>query len=502
MATKKTPQSDNENLSFFNEEKNLQKAKESQERRKMLKITSLVALGLALPTGFAIYYDKQKTSELNKDYLSTSQQVINSPIMNKLNDYQKIIEQKNIKNNTLMLDMAQFLPLANLFNVNINVANIEKNSKATYENAVLEIYNIKSVFEHFISLKSPEQITEAIDKNYQQSKKELAVVKEFLKDINDPNYLPKGIKELDGVTKIILETTDKLKDIRQEVVSTVEAKIKTGDYNLDSTQNALIDDIKDSTKSQVLDLSKLRAEIANSEFSNDFTNDDLLDAAKSLKELESSIVDKVVSDKQAIVGLIDKVSNGKELQTGDAGTAISSASPIVSSTQQVANNNAPVGQSHWGAFEYYLLYSWLSGGSRTTPGMAASHTSAFAATSGKSLNKTSNGAYIPPVTAKSTAVNSMAAAAVAPSNNLYNTRNPKSYINNSLNSTINTANPTKSPQALRQKFEAVRAKGNMAASNRRASIARAEAKARAASQARANARSSVSVSRGGSASVS
>ena len=268
------------------------------------------------------------------------------------------------------------------------------------------------------------------------------------------------------------------------------SKIKSGDYNLTSTQNALAKDMMESTNSQMKDLIEVRESLKDSEFAKDFTEEDLREAKSSLSELESSLIARVIEDKATIEKMIAKVSNGEELKAGDAGTTVSAASPLVSNNTTNATNGGG-----WGAFEYYLLYSWLSGGSRSTPAMAASHTSSFAQTSGKNLEK-KNGTYIAPVVGN--AIGAQRISSNTSGSTMYNPRVANSYISNSIPQKAMSNRGGMTPFQAKQKIEGIKARGRQATQARKASIARAQAaKAQQAARASSSSRSSFSGGRGG-----
>lgn len=470
MATENA-KSKTSTISFFDENAKIEESKKIEERRKVFKIMALVSIGVAVPVASYKYISDKRMENFIEDVLSFNKTIDVNKVTQSLDGYAKIVNTKNIENVTSLNKFNEYKDLAKVFSIPINISNIDRQRDISYKESMVELQQIRESLTALLAIDNKEKLLKSLDINEDKVRSDFSKVSNFIEANKNPESnvaiypLFKKMKELDNNKKNIDQAMEQLASIKEEVVGTVITKISKGDYNLNESQKALVEDIKENTNKQVKDLMNLRKELSGTDFENEFTNNDVTEAAISLKKLEDSIVDKVVEDKKQIENLIEQVSKN-ELKTSPE-----SIKEIASNTNSNSTGN------QWGFFEYYLLYNWLAGGSSSTPGMVASHTSSFAATSGKNLTKTPNGAYVPPVTINKSAVNNIARSASAPVNNMYNTANPNSYINSS----VEKMKPKQgiSPKELKQKVEKVKAKGNLATSNRRAAIARSEAAARA-----------------------
>lgn len=403
----------------------------------------------------------------------------------------------NIDSTSRIAELTKEMQLASMFNFNTNISNIEKSRVEAIKSFQVEYETVER------NMQSLKRILEnSDDEGLSKSMGTLNSLKKTLVELDkgfaNPEQASKNSNQLifdhfdslKSLSKNILEVEQGLKDIKEEVVATILLKVKSGDYNLSATSSALVQDIKEFSKEKDQEILGLYNEIKGSEFEKDFNQNDIIEARKSVTELENSIVQKVLDDQNAVEKLISKVSNGQELKSGDLPAQVAAAAPTAPAT---TNTNTSSGG--WGPFEYYLLYSWLSGGSRTSPAMAASHTSNFAATSGRNLQRKNNGAYIPPTVSKPNATKLMSNVAAAPAYNNYNVRNNNSYINSSLNNNWGrTDGNSQKFQQAQKKLNEVKLKGQRATSARQAEIRRVAEVKRAEAQRKEAARRQVSSS--------
>lgn len=506
-------------LNFFDDAAFEKMEMEKIKRRKMLKITGAVAIGLALVGGgYKVYLDKQEQLFIEKvKALGSSNRV--SDVIAKLDGLNKAMNKQNVEGIVSMSELSKEQQLAALFGVRGNIAQIEKVRMDAFKAVLVELSNVS---QHMTALNNKLKATkvEEVENMIKTRPESLAYQIQLLEDLEkgfagNPKdsslMIFKNVNDFKTANENMANMIKQIKDIKEEVMATVLAKVKSGDYSLDATTTALVKDVQENSKEKVSELINLRKEIKGTEFEKEFTDSDMLDAGKALSELENATIAKVMADKNEVQRLIEKVAKGEQLNEGDASPAIAASAPIPPVTSQVATNTQT--HSHgWGPFEYYLLYNWLSGGSSSTPAMAASHTSSFANTSGKSLARSKNGAYIAPSISNNSASKVIGQVAPSPSMNAYNLRNERSYINSSMNNLANTPGRPNVSERLRNsqtKLRDIQAKGQRAVSARRAEVARAEAASRAAARAKADAaarasaaksspsRASVSVGRGG-----
>lgn len=508
-------------LNFFDDAAFERMEMQKIERRKMLKITGAIAIGLALTGGgYKVYLDKQEKLFIEKvKALSSSNRV--SEVIAKLDGLNKAMNKQNIEGIVSMSELSKEQQLAALFGVRGNISQIEKVRMDAFKSVLVELSNVT---QHMNALDNKLKATkvEDVETMIKTRPDSLVYQIQLLEDLEkgfsgnpkDSSLMVfKNVNDFKTANENMTNMIKQIKDIKEEVMATVLAKVKSGDYSLDATTMALVKDVQENSKEKVSELINLRKEIRGTEFEKEFTDTDMLEAGKALSELENATIAKVMADKNEVQKLIEKVAKGEQLNEGDASPAIAASAPIPPVTSQVATNNQTQTHSHgWGPFEYYLLYNWLSGGSSSTPSIAASHTSSFANTSGKSLARSKNGAYIAPSISNNSASKVIGQVAPAPSMNAYNVRNERSYINSSMNNLANTPGRPNVSERLRNsqtKLRDIQAKGQRAVSARRAEVARAEAASRAAARAKADAaarasaarstpsRASVSVGRGG-----
>lgn len=504
MATKHSQ--DMNEFSFFNEEEKIKAAQEKTDRRRFMRNITIGAGAVAL-TAYGVNYGVSGWLEANRQKkIEKVKEIANKFKNNKtlefFKDYKKALDSQYSKNMNDLLDFAKYKDLITVFNLKMNFGIIEKNNNTAYADAIAEYKAVLNDFQKIVAASENENL-----------------MKGFIEDSNSVDSLIKAQKYVDlgayneksedykakvkqtglgerltKLTNVENEIKNDIKDaesIKEEMLVTIMSKIKSGDYNLTETQKALTQDMMESTNSEMKDLLEVRESLKDSEFSKDFTDEDLREAKASLSELETSLIARVVEDKQTIEKMIAKVSSGQELKAGDAGTTVSAASPLVNNNTTNSNNGGG-----WGAFEYYLLYNWLAGGSRTTPAMAASHTSSFAQTSGKNLER-KNGNYVAPVMGN--AIGAQRINSNTSASTMYNPRVANSYISNSIPQRAPSTRGGMTPFQAKQKIEGIKARGRQATQARRASIARAQA-ARAQAQAArssSSSRSSFSGGRGG-----
>lgn len=505
MAASERKKLKEDGLSFFDEEDNIEVARKNLERRKMLKISGLILLGTVATTA-GLSYGIGKYNEAN---LLEMKEIQNSSrikdVLVKLDKMRSEGTKLQVDGMSKMANLTQEMQLATLFNLKTNIQNIEKSRVEAWKNFQIEFENVEKNLKSFdkaLSTKTDEQIAESMRELTYYKNLLTEVEKGFVSSKDTNQMLFSNFENFKSINANIDSLSNQLKELKEEVVGTVLQKVKTGDYNLNATTNALIQDVKENSKIKDKEVLDIYNEIKGSEFEKDFNQNDVIEARKSVAQLEDAVIGRVLDDQRAIEGLISKVKNGEELKQGDLPAEMLAAAPV-----------APTSSSHssggWGFFEYYLLYNWLAGGSHSTPAMAASHTSSFAATSGRNLQKKENGAYIPPAVVHQSAVKTMSNTAPSPAYNNYNVRNQNSYLNSTLNnnwgrtnSPANSNNAQKFQQA-QKKLNEVKLKGQRATSARQAEMRRvAEVRARAeAARVRASStstsRSSVSVSRGG-----
>lgn len=498
MATQPQKNQENSEFSFFNEEEKIQRELAKSNRRSFITKITLGASAVALTAYGAQYgvteWMESKRLAKEKEVKDTAEAFKNNNLVAYLQNYKKTIDAQYSKNATDLLEFAKHKDIITAFNLKMNYGLLEKNNNQTYSNALNHYKTILDDFQKIIKASENNNLL----KEFIEDNKSMALVYKVAPFVKGGVYkegsapfaeairstdLNTASQNLVTLNKEINGELNNVLGIKEEMMATIMAKISSGDYNLNATQKALTNDILDNTNSELKELASVRQELKGTEFEKEFGDKDLAEAKQSLEALEHSFIDRIAEDKQSIEKMIAKVSNGETLQPGDAGAAASAASPLVS-------NNTTSSGGGWGAFEYYLLYSWLSGGSRSTPAMAASHTSSFAATSGKNL-KRENGNYVAPIMANTAGAKQLASAGSS-SGSLYNSRSPNSYLSKSVPQRASTSNTSRiTPLQAKQKIEAIKSRGRQATQARKASIARAQA-AKAQAQARSSARSSSS----------
>lgn len=514
--TEKQESLQQKDIKFFDEGAQIEKKQKNAARRRLLKVSAFFLLGSAVTGTFVSYslkyYKEQNLLDMKE--FKGSKRIDN--VLKNLTSLKEESIKYNVDSTSRISDLTKEMQLASMFNFNTNISKVEKSRvdamkafQVEYETVERNMKSLQRIVENLDNISDEDVLIQSIGK-FQSLKK---ILIDLEKGFENPEKASKNSNQLvfehfdslKNLSKSISEIEQGLKDIKEEVVATVLLKVKSGDYNLNATSSALVQDIKEFSREKDQEVLSLYNEIKGSEFERDFNQNDIIEARKSVTELENSIIQKVLDDQKAVEQLIAKISEGQELKSGDLPPQIAAAAPTVPATTNTSNSSGG-----WGPFEYYLLYNWLSGGSRSSPAMVASHTSSFAATSGRSLQRKENGAYVPPTVLKPNATKLMSNVAAAPNYNNYNVRNKNSYINSSLNNNWgrNDGNSQKFQQAQR-KLNEVKLKGQRATSARQAEIRRVaevkRAEAQRAEAARRNASSSYnssSSSRSSSRSVS
>lgn len=476
-------------IKFFDETAKIEKKQKNASRRKLIKVSAFFLLVSSM-TGTLVSYSLNYYKEQN--LLKIKEFKNSKRIDNVLKNLASLKEQSikyNIASTSRISDLTKEIQLASMFNFNTNISKLEKSRvdamkafQVEYETVERNMKSLQRIVENVDNITDEDVLNQYVGK-FQSLEK---ILIELEKGFENPENASKNSNQLifehfdslKNLNKSISEIEQGLKDIKEEVVATVLLKVKSGDYNLNATSSALIQDIKEFSREKEQEVLSLYNEIKGSEFEKDFNQNDIIEARKSVTELENSIIQKVLDDQKEVEQLIAKISEGQELKSGDLPPQIAAAAPTVPATTNTSNSSGG-----WGPFEYYLLYNWLSGGSRSSPAMVASHTSNFAATSGRSLQRKENGAYVPPTVLKPNATKLMSSVAAAPNYNNYNVRNKNSYINSSLNNNWgrNDGNSQKFQQA-QKKLNEVKLKGQRATSARQAEIRRVAEIRRAESQ--------------------
>lgn len=134
-----------------------------------------------------------------------------------------------------------------------------------------------------------------------------------------------------NLNKEISSELNMLKNSEQEMITTVENKIKNKDYNLELTEQLLVNSVAKDLTYKISDLRGIQSEIYNSPQAYLFTNFDMLSAENAVKDLTNAAANKINQDKNKVKNLINKM-DGNESSKLDFS-------------------------------EYYTIYTWVSGGS-------------------------------------------------------------------------------------------------------------------------------------------
>lgn len=339
-------------IKFFDEGAQIEKKQKNAERRRLLKLSGFIVLG-TIATGTGISYVISANNEkrlLEMKELKSSKKV--DEVLKNLKSLKDQSRKFNIDSTSRIAELTKEMQLASMFNFNTNISNIEKSRVEAIKSFQVEYETVER------NMQSLKRILEnSDDEGLSKSMGTLNSLKKTLVELDkgfaNPEQASKNSNQLifdhfdslKSLSKNILEVEQGLKDIKEEVVATILLKVKSGDYNLSATSSALVQDIKEFSKEKDQEILGLYNEIKGSEFEKDFNQNDIIEARKSVTELENSIVQKVLDDQNAVEKLISKVSNGQELKSGDLPAQVAAAAPTAPAT---TNTNTSSGG--WGHF--------------------------------------------------------------------------------------------------------------------------------------------------------
>ena len=326
-------------IKFFDEGAQIEKKQKNAERRRLLKLSGFIVLG-TIATGTGISYVISANNEkrlLEMKELKSSKKV--DEVLKNLKSLKDQSMKFNIDSTSRIAELTKEMQLASMFNFNTNISNIEKSRVEAIKSFQVEYETVER------NMQSLKRILEnSDDEGLSKSMGTLNSLKKTLVELDkgfaNPEQASKNSNQLifdhfdslKSLSKNILEVEQGLKDIKEEVVATILLKVKSGDYNLSATSSALVQDIKEFSKEKDQEILGLYNEIKGSEFEKDFNQNDIIEARKSVTELENSIVQKVLDDQNAVEKLISKVSNGQELKSGDLPAQVAAAAPTAPAT--------------------------------------------------------------------------------------------------------------------------------------------------------------------------
>ena len=410
-------QSDKSNtFDFYGKKEESKRVLESKNKEekfakfKKMAITS-VAIGLsvaALATASNFIYNSYQES-INEKIVAVETVVKKTPKDNILNliEKEKLAVKKTFANNQLAInDYAKYKDLIDVLNLGGSLG-IKNANNAKLQKDSLQFLNVD---EKSINLVSS-TLTDTRDKKIDVFLKgeDINKYKQWSENVKSNNFMYVG--GLINLNKEINKELSYLEDAKQEIIKTVNDKIKTKSYNLDTAQGAITGKIASDFASEISELKNIRKEVKGTESDSILTDKDVSEAELAMADLQSVATTKIKEDRATVEAMITKAAT---------------ATPQVQTN--TANTTTQTHQSSGGLsfLDYYLIHHWMTAGS-TSSAYNSGYNAALASKSSVGSSLDSNRPTTP-----------YAAVISKSSNNLYDFKKHDSYLSKSMNKSANS----------------------------------------------------------------
>lgn len=268
-------------------------------------------------------------------------------------------------------------------NPNFPFEKFNQNANSSFYNGNLAINSMKVSYENF-------QLWDKMDKASDTSSDEYDNLYAYIKDEGNQNEAVRAIKRMETKADLpavssLKSTTQKLGEVYEEAqVSYVKIKEAVDEklQNSDFSSNRAMSAFKEETEKELV---MIRSEIKKNKSE---AETELVKAGKEIEEelnrsRSSLSMFEYSSLKSEAERDIEGAKNELAQEVSSATTSVTNLedflnADIESDKEQVDTlvNTASTHSSSWGFFEYYLLYNWMTSGSRTiSSGVVGTHSS-------------------------------------------------------------------------------------------------------------------------------
>jgi len=411
---------------FYGREADKKKKADLQVKKEKLtkfKKMGMIACGSALAMtltgwgGVEIYERIQKsTDEAIAQKEAFVKSTPSTPILEMMERERDVVKTTFNKNKVAIASYANYKELIQALNLNTSVGSKIKNNNDLQVASLDGLNKDQKSLENVVNALSGSR---DVKKDVLLSGKDIEQFTKWSSNVKNNQFMYAG-----GIIRLgkdIDKELELLSTTQKDIVSSIETKIKNKDFNLDATQSKLISKVATDTESDLNELRKIRNEVADTDQRDLLTDRDIRQAESAVNDLRSEAANKIAQDKQKVENMVTQVN-----------------------TQGTHNS--------WGMTEYLLLYSWLNSNNNNNNNYQAGYNAGQ---------------------------NQASAMLARNSSDMYNIRQPNSYLNQGMDSRFNnSAVQRPSINAIRSQMETARNRA------RQASIARQESIERRAEMAR------------------
>lgn len=368
---------------------------------KKMAITSLaISLSIVVLTTASSFTYLSYQDNINKKIVAVETVIKQNPKENILNliEREKVAVKKNFANNQLAInDYAKYKDLVDILKLGSSLG-IKNANNAKLQKDSLQFLNAD---EKSINLVS-DALTQTRDKkiNILLKGEDIKKYNQWSESVNLNNFMYVG--GLINLNKEINKELAYLEDATQDIIKTVNDKIKTKSYNLDAAQGVIAGKVASDVASEISGLKNIRKEIKGTESDSILTDKDVSEAEVAMADLQSAVTSKIKEDRTTVESMIAKAAD----------TPISTATQTPTSTRQSSGGLT--------FLDYYLIHHWMSAGS-TSSAYSSGYNNALASKSGIASSLDS-----------SKPVNPYVATMSKNPANLYDFKNSDSYLNKSM----------------------------------------------------------------------
>lgn len=374
---------------------------------KKMAITSIaIALSVtALATSSAFIYNNYQEG-INQKIVAVETVVKQNPKENILNliEKERNVVKKTFASNQLAInEYAKYKDLVDVLNLGGSLG-IKNTNNSKLQKDSLQFLNADEKSINLVSSTITESRNKKIDVflNGEDIKK----YNKWSENVKTNNFMYVG--GLINLNKEITKELSYLEDAKQDIIKTVNAKIKTKDYSLDVAQGAITKKLASDVASELNDLKNIRKEVKGTESDSILTDKDVSEAEDAMTALQSQATTKIKEDRSTVEAMIAKADTANQV-------------PVQSTNQSASYNQTRQSSGGLTFMDYYLINHWMTAGSASS-----SYSSGYNAGVNNSLASNNNRPATPYVAAISNS-----------SSNLYDFKKHDSYLNKSMDKSAN-----------------------------------------------------------------
>lgn len=417
------------------------KPKINLERFLNVGKNTMIAAGIALAVG-ATAVGGYKLYQANIDSrIAAAETVLKASTADKLIEFiskEKIANEKTYISNQLLINQYGSLKdVVEVLNKQQEVSNYQTKNTNTY-NTIAQSLNGDILAVNALFTAKPitreQKITAYLDNN------NVEIAKKWEDSIITNQFVHVG--NMIDLNKQIKGSVDNIAQVRKEILEQVQNRINNGDFDLNEAQSQFSNTVVKQTQSQLNELSQAKrdlAELKNQAVENEdgsitrtdpnaqniITDKDLNEASSALNAYQNQAINQISGDRAKVEQLI---AQAKQQNT----SAEHNLNGTTNTNSNIVVNN---GLSF---FDYYLMYSWLNAGSRSTIHHHYNDSSNY-----NSNRYSGNKSNYNNVQVKNTQTNTASYKPInIPKPNMYDMNNNNSYLNKQLErgSTFNKNN--------------------------------------------------------------